>query len=164
MSKKPNDSNILPIRIIKLRNGETLIARCKKIDAFYVMREPMLMVYIPCIDKEGVMSNTNIAFRDWIEGSTVKEYHIPADAVLIDVDCEPTIQMMYEKIVLETEKEIYFEEEYLDETIQFYDNSQDKPKKKKKPKKPKDDEHEKLDDDDDLDTNGWDDYPPRFKT
>ncbi len=167
MTKKPNNSDF-PIRLIKMRHGETLIARIKRIDDFYVLKDPMTIIYVPYINKDGNMESTDIAFRDWIEGSTSKEYHIPADSVLIEVDCDFTIRSTYEKILLESENQYFFESDYMNETMQFYNDESKPQKKKKKPSKQEDGlsgpSQERLEDgEDDLDSNGWDDFPPRFK-
>jgi aspartyl/asparaginyl-tRNA synthetase len=163
MSKKKNQD--FPIKLIKMRYGETIIARLKKIDQFYILKDPMVVVYIPFVEKDGSVNSTEIAFRDWIEGSLSKEYQIPVDSVLVVTDCEATIQITYEKILLENDNGPFFDNEYLKEITDFYENrDDDEPKKNKKKDTGNGPDREKLgDDEDDLDTNGWDDFPPKYK-
>lgn len=159
MAKKPKGSNQFPIRLIKMRQGETVIARMNRVDNFYILYDPMLVMYIPYFDEEGNMSNTEIVFRDWIEGSLQSEYKIPADAVLLDADCDKTLQSTYEKIMNEGRNSDYFTSDYLDQASQMMRPKS--PKKKKKGPGLTGPPDETLgEDEDDLDTG---DPPPRFR-
>ena len=155
MSKKPNEK--FEIRLIKLRQGETLISRMRRVENFYVLKDPMLMLYIPFLDKEGNMSSTEIVFREWIEGAVTTEYRIPADAVLLDVGCEASIQMTYEKALIgDDDIDDVFDEDYIKDTLDYFNNN--------KSNGLSGPDEERLDEDeDDLNTDGWNDAPPRFK-
>jgi hypothetical protein len=161
MAKKPNDR--FEVRLIKMRQGETLISRMRRVDNAYILKDPMLMIYIPFLDKEGNMSSTEIAFREWIEGAVVREYKIPADSVLLDVECEASIQMTYEKVLMNSdidediEDDEFFDKDYIKDTLDYY-NKISKNTGLSGP------DEERLDEgEDDLDTDDWGDVPPRFK-
>jgi len=160
MAKKPNDSAKFQVRLIKMRQGETLVCQARRVDNTYIIKNPMLMIYIPFFDKDGNMESTEIAFRDWIEGSVQKEYQIPADAVLVETDCDKTIRTTYQKMLLEDRNNDFFSSDYLDQASELYDRKS--PKSNKKGPGITGPAHESLDDDEqDLDDGDF--PPPRFR-
>lgn len=159
MAKKPKD-NELPVRLIKLRQGETVIARMQIADGYYHLHDPMLVMYIPYFDEEGNMSNTEIVFRDWIEGSLQSEFKIPADAVLLDAACDKSLLSTYQKIMKQDRSGDYFTTEYLDQASDMLRPKQPKKKKTKGPGLTGPPNETLGEDEDDLDTG---DPPPRFR-
>jgi hypothetical protein len=150
--KKPSDYSI---KILKLNYGETLISYVKHDANELILLDPMVMVYIPMFDKNGNITNTEVAFRDWIEGSLKKEYRISKSIVLVETDCESVILNTYNKILMEDDK--FFSDDHLKNTLDLFDT----PDKGKLG--PKLENFEDGEDEDDLDADGWDDVPPRFK-
>ena len=155
MKNKKNDSNVV-VKIIKLQSGETLVAKIKRINDKTVLKDPMTMVYLPFFDKSGNITNTDIAFRDWIEGSVDSEFTIPTSYILVEAEPDNTILKTYRKILMDDKK--FFSDEYLKETndsidFQEYDKKLDCPDLEK---------FSDGEDEDDLDTSDWDDIPPRF--
>ena len=159
--KKKNNYLDFVIRILKFRHGETLISYIKHEGKEIVMKDPMVMVYIPLFDKTGNISSTEVAFRDWIEGSMTTEYRIPTDYVLIQVEAESVIQNTYIKILNEEENDNQvFDDDYWKNAFDMLDSHDFKDKKNHGPKE---EYFEDGEDEDDLDADGWDDMPPRFK-
>lgn len=156
MKDKSNNSGFV-VKIIKLDIGDTLITKVKKSEESMILKDPMMMVYIPIMDKSGNISNTDIAFRDWIEGSAKNEFLVSSKRIVTETDPDPTILKTYKKILSQDKK--FFDENYLKETNDLIDF----PKDLKDLNFPDLEKFKEGEDEDDLDMNDWDDFPPRFK-
>ena len=72
----------LGTRLVKLRNGELLMAGVTRIQNDYLLERPMAVIVIPQTNKKGEILNTAVIFNSWIDFSIDSHFTIPADAVL----------------------------------------------------------------------------------
>lgn len=72
----------LGTRLVKLRNGELLIAGVTRIQNDYLLERPMSVIVVPQTNKKGEVLNTAVIFNSWIDFSIDTHFTIPSDAVL----------------------------------------------------------------------------------
>lgn len=77
-------------RILRLRNGETIIATIQGADMEYMIERPMVIVSIPATDRNG-KTKMGVFLKDWIAYTNDTYFTIPKDIVL--VMAEPDVKM-----------------------------------------------------------------------
>ena len=77
-------------RILRLRNGETIIATIQGADMEYIIERPMVIVSIPATDRHG-KTKMGVFLKDWIAYTNDTYFTIPKDIVL--VMAEPDVKM-----------------------------------------------------------------------
>lgn len=72
----------LGVRLVKLRNGELIIASVTRMHMEYLLERPMSVIIVPQTNKKGQILDTTVIFNDWIDFSIDTHLPIPADSVL----------------------------------------------------------------------------------
>lgn len=73
------------LRMIKLRNGELLMATVTRKQHDYILERPLSVTIIPQTDKKGRVIEHSVMYDDWIDFSIDTHLLIPVDAVLLSL-------------------------------------------------------------------------------
>lgn len=96
MSKR----KITHIKIIKFKNGECVISQTVlQKDGTYLLIDPLQMIHIPKVDENNQIINTEMALRDWIEGTVITKFTVKPEDILIITDCQISLQMIYAQAI-----------------------------------------------------------------
>jgi len=121
----------LGTRLVKLRNGELLIAGVTRIQSDYLLERPMSVIIVPQTNKKGEIMDTAVIFSNWIDFSIDTHFTIPADAVLTVATPDMTMLADYETAINNEDlNRMQTEFEDLFESIDIGLKSPDKGKKK----------------------------------
>jgi len=105
-------------KIVRLRNGEMLIATVQVFGNEYILERPMTVVSMPVLNKAGKVDRIGVYLKDWIEYSTDTYYAIPKELVL--VVAEPDKKMYADYIEAKIHSDLQKAQEDLKEVMQEY--------------------------------------------
>jgi hypothetical protein len=106
-------------RIIRLRNGETLIATIQSIENNYMIERPMVIVSIPATDRNG-KPKMGVFLKDWIAYTNDTYFTIPNDIVL--VMAEPDVKMFDDYTEAKIHSDLQKAQDDLQQIMQEYIN------------------------------------------
>lgn len=105
-------------KIMRLRNGETLIATVQAFANDYVLEKPMIVVSMPVLNKAGKVERVGVYLRDWIEYSSDTYFTIPKEIVL--VVAEPDKKMYDDYVEAKIHSDLQKAQDELKEVMQEY--------------------------------------------
>lgn len=106
-------------KIIRLRNGETLIATIQSIENNYMIERPMVIVSIPATDRNG-KPKMGVFLKDWIAYTNDTYFTIPNDIVL--VMAEPDVKMFDDYTEAKIHSDLQKAQDDLQQIMQEYIN------------------------------------------
>jgi hypothetical protein len=118
MTRFTNEGIPPAVKVIRLRNGETLIATMQPLDTEYVLEKPMVVVSMPVLNKAGKVERVGVYLRDWIEYSSDTYFSIPKEIVL--VMAEPDKKMYDDYVEAKIHSDLQKAQDELKEVMQEY--------------------------------------------
>ena len=114
------------VRIVRLKNGETLISGIlpSTDENFHIMEHPMEITSIPVVGKKGIES-VNIFMQDWMEYSSDTVFKIPNDIIL--VNSTPDEEMLDEYFSALKKNELHRIQKDFENISKNYEYKTDKP-------------------------------------
>jgi len=106
-------------KIIRLRNGETLIATIQSIENNYMIERPMVIMSIPATDRNG-KPKMGVFLKDWIAYTNDTYFTIPKDIVL--VMAEPDVKMFDDYTEAKIHSDLQKAQDDLQQIMQEYIN------------------------------------------
>jgi hypothetical protein len=106
-------------RIIRLRNGETLIATIQSIETNYMIERPMTIMSMPTTDRTG-RKKIGVFLKDWIDYTNDTYFTIPKDIVL--VVAEPDVKMFDDYTEAKIHSDLQKAQDDLQQIMQEYIN------------------------------------------
>jgi hypothetical protein len=152
-------------KILRLKNGEILIATVQYFGNDCVLERPMSMVSLPVIGKTGKMEKVGVYLKDWVEYSNDTYFTIPKEMVL--VMAEPDQRMYADYLEAKIHSDIQKAQSELAEVMQEYISKMEFPsmKGKEEDDKPSEDGYNPTtnEDEDTIDEEDEDDGLPWWK-
>ena len=89
----------LGIRMIKLQNGELLIAGVTRLMTEYLLERPLAVIIVPQTNKKGEIIDTSVIFNDWIDFTIDTHLTIPTNSVITLATPDVTMVKDYQSAV-----------------------------------------------------------------
>ena len=108
-------------KIVRLRNGETLIATMqgfgKEVD-YVLLEKPMSVVSMPVLNKAGKVERVGVYLKDWIEYTNDTYFTVSKDMIL--TIAEPDEKMMADYIEAKIHSDLQKAQDELKEVMKEY--------------------------------------------
>lgn len=118
MTKFTKDGTPPVTKIIRLRNGETLIATMQGFGTEYIFERPMTVISVPTTDKHGKVSKVGVYLKDWIDYTNDTYFTVPKDIVL--TTAEPDTKMYADYIEAKIHSDLLKAQDELQQVMQEY--------------------------------------------
>jgi len=105
-------------KIVRLRNGETLIATIQRIGDEYIFERPMTVVSVPATDRNGKVAKIGVYLKDWIDYTNDTYFVVPKDIVICTA--EPDTKMYADYIEAKIHSDLQKAQDELQQVMQEY--------------------------------------------
>ena len=118
MTQFSKDGSAPITKIIRLRNGETLIATIQGIGTDLILERPMTIISVPTTDRTGKVNKVGVFLKDWIDYTNDTYFVVPKDIVL--TTAEPDTKMYADYIEAKIHSDLQKAQDELQQVMQEY--------------------------------------------
>lgn len=120
MTQFSKDGSPPVTKIIRMRNGETIIATMQGMGTDYILERPMTIISVPAPDRTGKISKVGVFLKDWIDYTNDTYFTVPKDIVLCTA--EPDTKMYADYIEAKIHSDLQKAQDELQQVMQEYIN------------------------------------------